>query len=323
MRTVTGCLLALVLSHLAAAQTPRLTEVAERVAAHINSGDCEALEAEFNESMRQAVPLEQMQEFCKAMTVQYGNIRKLEIGQPMPPNAAVFLVHFERGLLDMTIVLDSQDLIAGLLFLPHPPSIPLKDKHESKLHLPVNGRWLVVWGGDTADLNQHHHVPNQKFAFDLIGVGEDGETQKSDGAKNEDYYAFGREILAPGDGIVTDVIEGVRDNVPGSLNPYSALGNAVFIEHCEGEISVLAHLKMGSVRVKVGDRVEAAQVIGLCGNSGNSSEPHLHYHIQNTPIIQDGTGIKIYFEKAVVTHAGKTETKQRYSPIKNDVVSRE
>jgi murein DD-endopeptidase MepM/ murein hydrolase activator NlpD len=119
---------------------------------------------------------------------------------------------------------------------------------------------------------------------------------------------------------VTDVITGVRDNVPGSMNPYSALGNAVLIQHREHEVSVLAHLKLGSAKVKVGDKVKAGQVVALCGNSGNSSEPHLHYHLQNTPIIQDGTGIKCYFEKITVMDGTEKESKPNYSPVKGDIV---
>src|SRR4030042_3143803 len=107
------------------------------------------------------------------------------------------------------------------------------------------------------------------------------------------------------------------------MNPYSALGNAVFIQHSENEVSVLAHLKFDSVMVKVGDKVEAGQKIGLCGNSGNSSEPHLHYHLQNTPIIQDGTGIKCYFQKVNVIDEGSKKEKMNYSPIKGDIIAAE
>ena len=182
---------------------------------------------------------------------------------------------------------------------------------------------MVFWGGDTKELNQHHDVPNQRFAFDFLGANEEGKTRKGENPVNEDYFAFGREILAPADGKVTDVINGVRDNIPGSMNPYSALGNAVFIRHSEHEVSVLAHLKLGSIKVKVGDKVKRGHVIGLCGNSGNSSEPHLHYHLQNTPIIQDGTGIKCYFEKVVITDKGDGKTKKNYSPVKGEVVAAE
>jgi murein DD-endopeptidase MepM/ murein hydrolase activator NlpD len=129
-------------------------------------------------------------------------------------------------------------------------------------------------------------------------------------------------LLAPADGVVTEVIFGVRDNVPGSMNPLSALGNAVFIQHGKHEVSVLAHLKQGSTRVKAGDKVKKGQVLGLCGNSGNSSEPHLHYHLQNTPIIQDATGIKCYFEGVTVEKRGVKSMRQSYSPVKGEIVGR-
>jgi len=128
-------------------------------------------------------------------------------------------------------------------------------------------------------------------------------------------------VLAPAEGVVTDVVEGVRDNPIDSLNPYSAVGNAVFIQHPSGEVSVLAHLKLGSTRVKPGDTVKAGQLVGQCGNSGNSRKPHLHYHLQDSPVIQTGKGIKVYFQKLVVTSDGKSESKEHYSPIRGDIVS--
>jgi murein DD-endopeptidase MepM/ murein hydrolase activator NlpD len=105
------------------------------------------------------------------------------------------------------------------------------------------------------------------------------------------------------------------------MNPYSALGNAVLIQHGPQEVSVLAHLKNGSVRVAAGDKVKRGQIVGLCGNSGNSSEPHLHFHLQNTPIIQDATGIKVFFAQLLVGAREKSEPKRDYSPVKGDTIS--
>ena len=250
----------------------------------------------------------------------YGKIQKLDSPRYTPPNQAVFPAHCERGLLDIKVVLDGQDKIIGLWFLPHTEDIPIPEKNETKLSLPFKGKWLVFWGGDTKELNYHYNTPNQKFAFVFLVADPNGNTHKVEGKANEDYYAFGKEVLAPADGIVTDVINGVRDNKPGSMNSYSVLGNAVFIEHREHEVSVLAHLKLGSVAVKVGDKVKTGQVIGLCGNSGNSSEPHLHHHLQNTPVIQDGTGIKCFFQKVSVIDNGKAEIKINYSPIRGEII---
>jgi hypothetical protein len=182
--------------------------------------------------------------------------------------------------------------------------------------------WSVFWGGDTKELNQHHDTLNQRYAFDLLVTDDAGKSHRGDGKRNEDYFAFGQPVLAPADGVVTEAITGVRDNTPGSMNPYSALGNAVIIEHRPQEVSVLAHFQQGSIRVKAGDHVTAGQVLGLCGNSGNSSEAHIHYHLQNTPIIQDGTGIRCLFDKVRVMKDGDSEVKENYSPVKGDLIKR-
>ena len=300
--------------------TNRFEKVVNGMVKAINEGDYARIGSDFDRTMEDFFPLEKRKPFFKNLLAQYGKIEKLGEPRLTPPHQAIFIAHCERGKLDIQVWLDEKDKIIGLLFLPHKPDIPVPEKNETRLSLPFKGRWLVLWGGDTEELNLHHDVPNQRFAFDFLGANEEGETHKGEGTVNEDYLAFGREVLAPADGSVTDVITGVRDNVPGSMNPYSALGNAVFIRHREQEVSLFAHLKIGSIKVKVGDKVKTGQVIGLCGNSGNSSEPHLHYHLQNTPIIQDGTGIKCYYQKVIVLENGKKQSKVNYSPIKGQII---
>jgi hypothetical protein len=299
--------------------TDRFEKVVNRMVKAINDANYPGIQADFSKIMLDEFPLEKLTPFFQSLSTEYGKIQKMDRPRYTPPSQAVFPAHLERGILDIKIVLDDQDKIIGLWFLPHTADIPVPEKNKTELYLPFKGRWLVAWGGDTKELNQHHDAPNQRFAFDFLGIDENGKTRKGASETNEDYLAFGREILAPADGLVTDAIDGVRDNLPGSMNPYSALGNAVFIQHSENEVSVLAHLKQKSITVKAGDKVKKGQTIGLCGNSGNSSEPHLHYHLQNTPIIQDGTGIKCFFQK-VPADSNKTELKANYSPIKNEVI---
>lgn len=298
----------------------RFEKVVSRMVEAINEKDYAGTGEDFAQNMEDFFPLEKRKPFFENLLAQYGKIQKLGETRRTPPGRAIFVANFERGKLDIQVWLDEKDKIIGLLFLPHTADIPVPEKHQTKLSLPFRGRWLVFWGGDTKELNQHHDVPNQRFAFDFLGVDEKGNTRRGQTQINEDYFAFAREILTPADGIVTDVISGVRDNVPGSMNPYSALGNAVFIRHREQEVSLFAHLKLGSIKVKVGDKVKRGKVIGLCGNSGNSSEPHLHYHLQNTPIIQDGTGIKCYYQKVIVLENGKKQSKLNYSPIKGQII---
>ena len=298
----------------------RFEKVVNRMVKAINEGDYVRIGSDFDRTMEDFFPLEKREPFFKNLSAQYGKINRLDKPRLVQPGQAIFVANFERGKLDIQVWLDEKDKIIGLMFLPHTADIPVPEKHQTKLSLPFRGRWLVAWGGDTKELNQHHDTPNQRFAFDFLGVDEKGNTRKGQAQINEDYFAFAREILTPAGGIVTDVISGVRDNVPGSMNPYSALGNAVFIRHREQEVSLFAHLKLGSIKVKVGDKVKTGQVIGLCGNSGNSSEPHLHYHLQNTPIIQDGTGIKCYYQKVIVLENGNKKSKTNYSPIKGETI---
>jgi murein DD-endopeptidase MepM/ murein hydrolase activator NlpD len=303
--------------------TQRFQAVADRMVNAINAADYPRIQQDFDDVMLKAFPLEKSRPFFRNMTLLYGKIEKLDPPRYTPPNQAVFPAHFKSVVLDIKIVLDDRDKIVGLWFLPHTPDIPAPEKHETALRLPFDGTWFVVWGGDTKEMNQHHDVPNQSHAFDFVMADGAGRTYKNKGLVNEDYFAFGQEILAPAAGTVKVVIRGVPDNAPSSMNPYSALGNAVIISHRENEVSVLAHLKEGSIRVEPGEQVAKGQVIGLCGNSGNSSEPHLHYHLQNTPVIQDGTGIKCMFEKVKVTRDGKTESRENYSPVKDDRVTQE
>jgi hypothetical protein len=307
-------------THTEQAVTERFEKVLGKMVKAINEKDYIAAGKDFTQSMEDFFPLEKRKPFFENLLAQYGKIQR--IGEPRltPPGQAIFVAHCESAKLDITIWLDNDDKVIGLLFLPHKADIPVPDKHETRLSLPFKGQWLVFWGGDTKELNQHHDVLNQRFAFDFLGADDKGKTHKGEGNLNENYFAFGREILAPADGIVTDVINGVRDNIPGSMNPYSALGNAVFIQHRENEVSVLAHLKLDSIKVKVGDKIKRGQLLGLCGNSGNSSEPHLHYHLQNTPIIQDGTGIKPCFQSVTITKDGKKEPKTNYSPVKGEII---
>ena len=306
--------------------TDRYTKVVNQLVALINAGDYADIQTRFNQEMDAALPLDKSKAFFDGLTQQMGKIRKL--GEPRSVDGAmVFPATFEKGTLDMEIALDDRGRIAGLSFTPQVATNPEPAKQQTQLSLPFKGRWLVFWGGETRELNQHHDVPNQRFAFDLVGAGEDGKTHRGDGTRNEDYYAFGRDVLAPADGTVVEVIDGVRDNTPGSMNAYSAVGNCVIIQHREDEVSVLAHLKQGSIVVKSGDKVKRGQLLGQCGNSGNSSEPHLHYHLQNSPVLQDGLGIKCVFQKVIVTaegtSGGKTETRTDFSPVKGETISPE
>jgi murein DD-endopeptidase MepM/ murein hydrolase activator NlpD len=272
--------------------------------------------------MKAAISPAQLAAFLDQTRENFGQANKIGAGQFPQPGVGVFPVEFERGNLDLFIALDKEDKVAGLrLSPPAPAAKPNATRHKTALGLPFKGEWFVFWGGDTEAQNYHQAAPNQRFAFDILKVDAQGRTHRGDGKKNEDYYAFGQELLAPADGVVTYVVDGVHDNTPGEMNRMYAAGNLVIIKHAEGEYSLLAHFKQRSIRVKVGDKVMRGQLLGLCGNSGNSSEAHLHYQLQNAPFFANEASIKIFFDKLINTRDGKKEAKSDYSPVKGDIIS--
>jgi murein DD-endopeptidase MepM/ murein hydrolase activator NlpD len=302
------------------AQAVQRKAVADELVDLINAGNYAAIQKLFTPEMDEALPAEKTAPFFDGLKKERGNI--VSLGEARREGQwTVYPVQFQRGELDLKLATDSKRRISGLFFGPKQTPARPPERNATKLSLPFKGDWLVFWGGDTREVNYHHDTPNQKFALDLLGVGENGKTRRGLSNRNEDYYAFGREVLAPGDGVVVEAIDGVRDNEPGSMNPYSVVGNCVVIQHSTNEFSVIAHFKQGTVRVKAGDRVKRGDLLGLCGNSGNSSEPHIHFHLQHNPWLQNGLSIKPFFENVTVRRSGSTKLLDDYSPVKGDIIS--
>jgi murein DD-endopeptidase MepM/ murein hydrolase activator NlpD len=212
-----------------------------------------------------------------------------------------------------------------------PPSSPVKqpvapivvDKQQTELYLPFTGAWTVLTGGTMPEGTSSRNLLQQQYAYEFSGTNTAGRRYRNDGKTNEDYIVYGREVLAPANGTVVEVIDGVRENSPGIRNPYALIGNAIVIQHAGKEYSVLAFLKPGSIRVKVGDRITRGQVLAQCGNSGNALEPLLHYHLQDSPYLQTAKGIKFYFERVMVNKEGKKQLQVIYLPEVDEVISPE
>lgn len=174
-------------------------------------------------------------------------------------------------------------------------SVYLNYETKTELELPFNDEWWVFWGGRGVAENYHAAYKEQRFALDIVQK-VNGSTHSGNGSKNEDYYCFGKSLSAPGSGKIVDIINTIADNIPGQFNRDVPTGNRVIIDHENGEFSILAHFKQGSILVSVGDAVIKGQELGKAGNSGNSSEPHLHYHMQTTAKPFDGDGLPTQFE---------------------------
>ncbi|MEV4670632.1 MULTISPECIES: M23 family metallopeptidase [Actinomadura] len=189
---------------------------------------------------------------------------------------------------------------------------------------PVRGRWVPV--NSPADKVPSHgtHELGQTYAIDLVHVPDPAEPwrplrNRPLASRPETFPAFGQDVRAPADGVVVQaggrqrdhwsrnswpgfvylMVEGVVFRQVLSLLTLSAgrfvIGNSVTLDLGDGVYAVFAHLRRGSVRVSKGDRVRAGDVLGEVGNSGNSSEPHLHFHLMDRPRPLAAAGIPFAF----------------------------
>ncbi len=216
--------------------------------------------------------------------------------------------------------LDEQGTVIGFFIGPagevqEAPTEFLNYETQADLRLPFEDEWLVVWGGRTVGENYHAAYPDQRFAYDFVVV-RDGATHTSTGESNEDYYCFGLPLVAPGAGTVVAAVGSEPDRTPGELIDEQPLGNHVIIDHGNGEFSFLAHFRQDSVVVTAGQQVEAGDLLGECGNSGRSSEPHLHYHLQTTPDFGQGEGLPAQFN----SYEADGEAVERGEPVQGQLV---
>jgi len=176
---------------------------------------------------------------------------------------------------------------------------PSSHDHESsplRFRLPLDGPVTVGWGGARPSVNHHVVAPDQRWAYDFA-VTKDGKSFYGEGQSAQDYYCYGLPVLAPADATVYATSDGEPDMPIGVLGGgKDACGNQVILEVAPSQFLFLCHLKPGSISVKKGDRVTAGQMLGRVGNSGNSSEPHLHIHMQDGPKLHLAEGIPLYFQ---------------------------
>lgn len=220
--------------------------------------------------------------------------------------------------LELVIAFNGAERIAGFLIRPQPVAAPSRfEDYQTRaaLCLPVDGEWFVYWGGRDIENNYHAADAAQRFALDLL-VMRDGRSHSGDPSSLESYYCWGRSILTPADGILVRAVDGLPDQAIGASDPVNPAGNHVVIDFGNDEYGFLAHLRQGSVRVAEGDAVAAGQEIGLCGNSGNTSEPHLHFHMQTSPRLGQGEGLPAQF----ANYRANGALIDRGEPQKGDII---
>jgi murein DD-endopeptidase MepM/ murein hydrolase activator NlpD len=159
-----------------------------------------------------------------------------------------------------------------------PTSLPASAGRGGTLYyrLPINGMWRV----------QRTHVGNthdQAYAFDMFMPAPNGSPFTGDGKRNSDWPAYGQPVVADAPGVVAIAVDGIPDNLPGVVNAYDQHGNYVVIDHQNGEFSLVAHLIPGTLRVRPGQYVNAGAELGRCGNSGQTTNPHVHWQVMDNP----------------------------------------
>jgi hypothetical protein len=210
---------------------------------------------------------------------------------------------------------------------------------------PLRGTgWLTGNGPDAQTGHRRALVPvegtaaiAQRFAIDYVKMDTNGRRFTGDSLKNESYYAHGTDAIAVADGIVAAVKDGIPENIPGPASRAVPItletvgGNFVILDIGQGRYAFYAHLRPGSLRVRVGDRVRKGQVLGLVGNSGNSTEPHLHFHLMDGTSPLGSEGIPYALEtfdlvgtcRRMFSECGRSpaESRRREIPLANMVIA--
>ena len=213
-------------------------------------------------------------------------------------------------------------VFAVYFFLATPKSKP------RSIHSPVVGRWKALNSPASRVPSHGLHAYGQTYAIDLTHHPDDGDRPPSGALwplaqPPEDYPAFGEPVLAPIGGTVVKVHDTARDHMSRTswvgmvylfaeatlrelLGPGRILGNHIIIDSGEGAFAVVAHLRQHSVRVRQGEEVRAGRPIAQCGNSGNSTEPHLHVQMMDhrNPYVACGLPFEFSSETLETDHNG-------------------
>jgi urea transporter/murein DD-endopeptidase MepM/ murein hydrolase activator NlpD len=153
------------------------------------------------------------------------------------------------------------------------------------LYLPFSGKWTVMQGFN----GRWTHQGLWQYAYDFLITDEDGKTHRGEGDTAQDYYCYRKPVLAPVRGQVVRVVDYQPDNPIGTIDRRDNWGNLVMLRDTRGFYVEISHFTPGSVRPKVGEWVERGSVLGLCGNSGYSPEPHVHVQVQVDDVLGAAT----------------------------------
>lgn len=204
---------------------------------------------------------------------------------------------------------------------------------------PVKGAVWLASDGPSNDESNHHRrgIPifdgrtfsSRRFAIDWQ-QSENGSTFSGDALDKRSYFAYGKQVLAVADGRVVKVKDGLPENVPGHDEEFhpavpitikTIAGNMIALDLGKGQFAHYLHLKPGTLRVKVGERVRRGQLLAKIGNSGDSREPHLHFEVTDSPIVMIGEGLPYLIDQYRVQSAPDSwEMRTKELPMKDMLI---
>ncbi len=161
----------------------------------------------------------------------------------------------------------------------------LLNEYYQQLALPFMGEWMVSQGYD----GSFTHKGDWGKALDFVVLDNEMKTYRLPGNTPEHFYCYNKPVLCPADGIVEEIVDHIDDNEIGGNNTQQNWGNSIVVKHSTGIYTKLSHLKKHSFKVYKGAYVKKGDVLALCGNSGRSPEPHIHFQVQATPYVGSKT----------------------------------
>jgi peptidase M23-like protein len=202
-------------------------------------------------------------------------------------------------------------LALGVLFLGlEVARMYLPPRNPTTIAMPFTGEWYVFSGGRGVFVNDHWTTSSQRNALDIFQV-VNGSSHLADSKQLTSYYAFGKPLLAPADGTITELLDSRPDLAIGDSDRRHPEGNYLVIDIGGGRYVMMGHVRQESALVGVGDHVRLGQALAQVGNSGNTSEPHLHIQVQNVGTFDDAdAGIRTYpilFRDAVLVRGGEAD----------------
>lgn len=217
--------------------------------------------------------------------------------------------------------------------------VPVSTAEPVVLSPPFNGGiWLA--GNGPSNTSEHRRTLvalnggtfiSQRFAIDWVKIGPNGDTTHDGRARNQNYWGYGEPVHAVADGDVTEVVNDIPDNSPHKLPEDITLqniaGNHVIVRIAPHLFVAFAHMQPGSIRVRVGQHIRRGEVIGLLGDSGNTTGPHLHLQVTNGNSVLGSEGVPFVFDKYQFLGPGAdypekqvSEPRTHSMPIENSVV---